>query len=256
VRAARLERRLRLAAGSGGIETGDRFGEELAAGDFNGDARLDLAIGHPLENRKEDDEGYVTVLYASSLGVTNASRREFWHQGRRDVPGEPEEGDRLGSALAAGDFDGDGVDDLAIGVPMEDFEHFPRSDVNAGRVLVAYGSPGGLRIRSGGVSDWDRDSVGVQSSREDQDRFGAGLGVGDFNHDGVADLIVGVPGGPLHMTTGERRFSAGVAQILYGARQGLSTLPELGRQTVHGGRDPARPIHAEIRERFGERFLR
>jgi hypothetical protein len=246
------------AAPTGGIERFDHFGKVLEAGDFDGNGWLDLAVGHPDEDRVEDREGWVTVFFASSAGggINNASRREFWHQSRSDVPGDPELLDLFGSALAAADFDGDGIDDLAMGVPWESFESFPSSTHLAGRVVVAYGTSRGLRTRGGGISDWDRDSVGVESPRGDGDQFGLGLGAGDFNHDGIADLIIGVPFEDMHMTDGAVSENAGMAQILYGTTHGLSALPELGRQSLHGGRDPSRPIHAFPGEEFGRIFAR
>ena len=54
------------------------------------------------------------------------------------IEGEVQEDDRLGSALAAGDFDGDGKADLAIGVPGEDLGHGAGDD--AGVVNVLYGT--------------------------------------------------------------------------------------------------------------------
>ena len=65
------------------------------------------------------DAGAVNVLYGSAGGLTAAGRPAL-------APGQPrrhrraEAGDLFGSALAAGDFDGDGFDDLAVGVPDED----------------------------------------------------------------------------------------------------------------------------------------
>ena len=44
--------------------------------------------------------------------------------------------DNFGTALGVGDFNGDGADDLAIGVPMEDIS----SITNQGMVHILYGS--------------------------------------------------------------------------------------------------------------------
>lgn len=60
-----------------GVESGDRFGSALAAGDFNGDGKDDLAVGMPGENFGGATEtGIVEVLWfeeratASKLGAT------------------------------------------------------------------------------------------------------------------------------------------------------------------------------------------
>ncbi|MGW0804575.1 FG-GAP and VCBS repeat-containing protein [Nonomuraea sp. NPDC002799] len=106
----------------GAAEKWDGFGAALATGDFNGDGKADLAVGVPGEglsaNQRAMDygDGTVDVLYGSGSGLT-AHRSEAWSQ--NTLEGVPRYYDRFGAALAAGDFNGDGRDELAIGVPGE-----------------------------------------------------------------------------------------------------------------------------------------
>ena len=88
-------------------------------GDFNGDGFADLAVGAPGEDLGSPDAGAVNVLYGSAAGLTSAGN-QFWHQNSPGIAERADAGDLFGSALAAGDFNGDGFDDLAIGVPAED----------------------------------------------------------------------------------------------------------------------------------------
>ncbi len=100
-------------------EPDDRFGEVLAAGDFDDDGCDDLAIGVPREDFDAGlSVGAVHVLYGSELGLTGDDD-DFFHQGLASINGLAEAGDRFGAALAVGDFDDDGIDDLAIGSPGE-----------------------------------------------------------------------------------------------------------------------------------------
>jgi hypothetical protein len=194
-----------IAAIEDAIEAGDQFGQVLAVGNFNGDAYHDLAIGV----RHEDigttvDAGAVHVIYGSADGLSYDGD-QFWVQGGY-IQDTPEAFDSFGYALAAGDFDGDGNDDLAIGVPYEYYLHY--SD---GVVHVLWGSQ--LGLSGDGNQLWRQDLLDEAS--EPGDRFGAALAAGDFDGDGHDDLAIGVPYETLEGTTDID--GAGVVHVLYGS---------------------------------------
>jgi hypothetical protein len=92
--------------------------------------------------------------------------------------------DHYGSALAIGDFDGDGYDDLAVGVPGKNL----LGHANAGAVVLYKGT-------SVGPIAW-RVLTSVDGSGDlvDNARFGTSLVALDYDADGVMDLAVGAPG--------------------------------------------------------------
>jgi hypothetical protein len=128
------------------------------------------------------------------------------------------------------DFNGDGVGDLAIGVPFEDV-----GPVSCGGIHVLYGASGGLS--SSGNQFWYQDSVGIQDVAEHNDFFGAALAVGDFNGDGFGDLAIGAPLEDVGAVA-----DAGGVNVLYGSGLGLTaTANQFWTQNSQGVADASEP---------------
>jgi len=205
-------------------EDSDWFGLALAAGDFNGDGYDDLAVGVPGEDVGAlASAGCVNVIYGSAGGLT-ATGDQLWHQDSTGMSGAAEALDQFGYSLAAADFDRDGRDDLAVGVVHEGVE----AVVRAGAVNVIYGSAGGLTA----TGDWwfNQDTSGMLDVCETDDVFGWALAVGDFDHDGYADLAVGVPGEDYG-----GKPDVGAVNVVFGSSGGLTaTGDQLWHQDVSG----------------------
>lgn len=205
---------------AGVAEPGDRFGEALAVGDFNDDGFDDLAIGVPGESIGEIAEaGAVQILYGNPAGlVTSASgtslNDQLFHQDSVGVADIPEPFDRFGSSLTSGDFDGDGIDDLAIGIKNENIGRLH----SAGAVQILYGSPSGPARKHGDGFLFQTSDTGYRADR--YSFFGASLAAGDLNNDGRDDLVVGAPGGDFLDA-----IDAGLVNVFSGRDHGLS-LPD------------------------------
>ena len=115
------------------------------------------------------------------------------------------------SISAEGDFNGDGIGDLAIGAPGEDMT----GGVDAGVVHVLYG--GSPDISSAGSQYWHQDSAGIADSIETGDGFGSSLATGDLNGDGRDDLAIGAAAEDIGAVS-----DAGVVHVLYGSAAGLT----------------------------------
>jgi hypothetical protein len=169
------------------VEPGDLFGWALAAGDFNNDGFDDLAISAPYEDIfGMVDVGVVHVLYGTAAGLATGGT-QFWNQNTFGVLDVVDASDLFGLALTAADFNRDGRDDLAIGVPYEDIAGI----ANAGQVHVLYGSAAGLT--AGGNQVWSQNTAGILDAIAPNDLFGRTLASGDFDANGHPDLAVGVP---------------------------------------------------------------
>jgi FG-GAP repeat len=195
-------------------EAGDQFGFALATGNFDHDGFIDLAVGAPGEDALSGprDAGAVNVIFGSGAGLTGEGD-EYWTQDSDGVKGQREAGDLFGYALASGDLDGDGFEDLAVGVPFEDLG----TALDAGYVNVLYGSAGGLT--STGDQGWSQDSDGISSASETGDEFGFDLAAGNLTSDRFADLTIGSPG----EDDSEGREDTGAAHVLFGGGSGLTS---------------------------------
>jgi hypothetical protein len=146
-------------------EPGDRFGADLAAGDFGRGARSDLAVGVPLEDSgRIVDAGAVNVLYGSSSGLSS-SVDQVWIQGRDGTAGTAESGDLFGAAVGASNFGRSSHSDLVVGEPFEDV-----GVPEGGAVNVMYGSAAGLSATEDQL--WDREMPGIQGGTGGGDLFG------------------------------------------------------------------------------------
>ncbi len=162
-----------------------------AAGDVNGDGIDDVIVGAPYSDNGGYGIGNVYVIFGQNgatrvnIDLTALSSSDgFIIQG--GVPF-----DYAGrSVSAAGDVNGDGFDDLIVGVPFDD-----NGSVNAGQAYVIFGKMGATR------ANIDLDSLaGSDGFVIMGDAAGdlAGYSVsnaGDVNGDGIDDIIVGASHG-------------------------------------------------------------
>lgn len=217
------------------VERGDQLGWSIATGDFDADGYDDLATSARWESRPGAwHSGAVHVLHGSADGLS-AERDQVWTQDSRGVGERAEPEDQFGSVLVAGDFDGDGYGDLAVGVPMED-----RDGTDAGVVHVLYGSADGLSARRSQI--WTQDTPGIADRAEPWDHFGGALAAGDLDGDGRDELAIGVP------YEGRRVPRQGIVHVLPGTARGLSARKaQIWHQDVPGIAD-----RSELRDQFGQ----
>jgi hypothetical protein len=151
-------------------DSGELFGAALAAADFNGDGEADLAAGVPGESVGTiQSGGTVNAIYGSAAGLTSTGN-QVWTQNSAGVLDAAEAGDSFGAALAAGDVDGDGHADIAIGVPDESV-----GTTVAGALNQLYGSAGGLS--SGANQLWSQNTPNILDQAEADDQFGSAMGL-------------------------------------------------------------------------------
>lgn len=200
---------------SGGPVRAASAASASAFGDFNDDGYDDLAVGVPSEDIDGlRDVGVIQVFYGGSGGL-GVRGTEIVYQGTPFIEGHPEAGDRFGAAVTAGDFDGDGIDDVAVGVPGEDHGNI----VDAGIVHIIRGSKSGLTS----ANDRLVSQATAGGANEAGDQFGYAVAAGDFDNDGDDDLVASAPyedvdlPGPLPLPIGGSTVAdAGEVAVVYG----------------------------------------
>jgi hypothetical protein len=192
----------------------DYFGLGLAAGDFNHDGFTDLAIdAGGVSVHGVSRSGRITELFGTPNGLSHAAPLlpQHFDESTTGIHGGLDRFDDWGRTLASGDFNGDGIADLAVGAPHKSVD----GNDGAGVVDILFGSSSGLTTK--GSETWTQNTPGVPDSSEASDEWGWSLAVADFNGDHRSDLVIGAP------TESQGSTSAvGAATLLYGSAHGLT----------------------------------
>ncbi|HSC29722.1 MAG TPA: FG-GAP repeat protein, partial [Vicinamibacterales bacterium] len=206
-----------LRPGDNDLDDNARFGSALAVGNFDGAGNKDVAVGAPdtLFDTPQvaDNAGSVRVffnvepvfsqvdLFAQSTLLTQIA------SGGNQAA---EAGDRFGAALAANDFNGDGLTDLAVGTPGES----TGSTTGHGAVNVFHGSTGsGLTAGPTLLPQSLFVPVGVLCCFGGA-AFGSSLTAWNFGAGAPADLAIGSPSFTLANATNTKVTVAGAGAVL------------------------------------------
>ena len=167
----------------GGWDEGESFGDSLAVADFDDDGLPDLAVGAPLADLGGADSGGVHVY----MGVEGGG---FEEEASVQLAG-PSAGAWFGEAVAACDFNGDGIDDLAVGAPRGEDPLALQVANNQGAVYIHLGTPDGLETSWDNAAFGEFPAEGGGFTGRANAYIGRTLAAGEINGDGLCDLAVG-----------------------------------------------------------------
>jgi FG-GAP repeat len=176
-----------------GVIFSEELGYDVAGGDLNDDGVPDLILAAPRPPLNGNDPGSVYVFFGPVTGNFFASEAGVILVGEQD-------NDEFGTAVGAGDVDGDGAEDLIVGAHQL-FREAP------GKAYLFYGPLNGAIS----ASNADAILIGEDSDPEDDDLFGEAVASGgDTNGDDLDDVLIGAP---FNYAGGTR---AGRAYLFYG----------------------------------------
>lgn len=188
-----------------GPTEGERLPNRLATGDLDGDGRAELLLGSPFADPDEirKDAGALYIVAFREGGSADLAQGE----GSGTVLGGSRK-DQLGFNVAAGDFNGDGRDDILLGARDADGPNDALN--NSGEAHILLGDlPDEIDLSRRGT---DAVVLGADSG----DSLGFTVASGDVNGDGLADILVAAP---IADSCGNDRPEAGEAFVILGGNE-------------------------------------
>lgn len=207
-------------------QSDERLGESVSfAGDINNDGIDDFTIGAPFASETAPLAGRGYIIYGRDGNFADLRTGEITSSQGVTIEGIAR-ADLAGEAVSsAGDFNGDGFEDLLIGATGSD-----SSGTASGEAYIVYGGSdlaGTIELGSLSAST----GVVLQSNQADQRIGNSVAAAGDVNGDGFDDLIVGAESGKI----GGK--GAGQAYIVFGRALPGATIDfsSLGESPDSGG---------------------
>ena len=206
--------RLEMAAGDFdaavyGAEEFDELGDNVTSGDLNDDGYADVMITAEAADGP-DNTRPVAAEVDGVFGSKSLKKTTFLGAGEGDISVTgAETQDTLGFSIAAGDFNNDGIDDVAMGARLANGPEDQRN--SAGEVWVLFGS---RSLPS--VIDLAEPPAGlaVYYGADGSDFLGGSVAAGDLDGDGTTELIMGAPFGD---GPANSRGGAGEVYVVAGA---------------------------------------
>lgn len=192
------------------------------AGDVNGDGLADVIIGAPNADPNGGDSGAAYVVYGksnnTSINLTDiaAGTGGFVINGIANI-------DYAGySVSAAGDVNGDGLNDVIVGAM-----HNQVNGLMSGASYVVFGKANGSAVELSDVVDGTGGIVINSVATGDQSGISVS-GAGDVNGDGFADLIVGANEADNAVT------DSGTSYVVFGGLGASATVGTVAADTLTG----------------------
>lgn len=162
----------------GDVTNASGFGGLLVAADLDDDGVTDLGLSVGAKRSGTDGNGTVVILRGGTGGLSPTNKTEL----DREANGIDPDAVDVGRSLAVGDFDGNGVRDLAVGL-------------SEGQLQIFEAGADGLESIQGPLTGPDVGVDDLISLGDDGDRrvFGDIIAAGDVDADGSDDLAVGMP---------------------------------------------------------------
>ena len=172
-----------------GEEKQDHVGASVAVGDLNNDRYGDIIVGALWTDGPQNDRPQAGGAYVVLSSERFESRmRDLRRQSDLTIFGADTQ-DRAGDAVASGDVNGDGYDDILVGASYADGPHNRRTW--AGEVHVVLGSDSITETAHIKSVDLRKQADFTVYGADRGDRAGISVASGDVNGDGYDEIVIG-----------------------------------------------------------------